>query len=93
MHDSTGKYVPHYRDERGDGRGLDKVSTYISKLKESALDNEQPPSLGVKVLQFTMQIMWVPLLLLGHVIHRYVHPLSDLGSDIIAGCDQVSFLT
>ena len=30
---------------------------------------------------------------MGDGINQYVHRLSDLGSDIVAGCDQVSILT
>ena len=39
-----------------------------------------------------MQTIWDPPLLLGNWIHLYVHRLSDLGFDIVAGCEQVSIL-
>jgi hypothetical protein len=70
----------------------------MSNLEELVIDNAQPSSLGVKVLQ-SLVVHPVHANNLGTTatprdgIHRYVHRLSDLGSDIVAGCDQVSILT
>jgi hypothetical protein len=65
----------------------------MSNFEGLAIDHAQPPSLGGEVWQSLVVYLYnlgTTATSGGGGVHRYVHRLNDLGSDIVAGRSQAS---